>query len=1000
MTLRSLSAVALVVLFGSLLELHAQPTPALLPPHVIRGLDSALGGIQMTRSDLTMRWETFSRPDTHRLAVVQRLFADPLATFTESDELAQAAFASSESYEGFFDRVARSMEWRGGIHTTRPLPNDADVELATGIVMVRELDSVAVPLLKPFLALAVATDAATTSTRGAIGAERVAKIVDYIDSLLTQSEGAGESTPLQMRLEERYGIERNKRFFNQEVAGLDYGRMVAPGATMFQMALTTARVLDGELKTMKSDQVRTKIIPTPLGLVAIGGPGDDVYDGEFLCIVDVGGNDIYRTPRRSKERAFDRATSLIIDFSGDDTYLGEDFAVGGSLFGSSVVIDMHGNDSYTARNFSLGSALFGTGILYDNEGSDRYSGGTMVEGAAGFGLGLVIDAAGNDNYLAHLTSQGFGYTRGFGGIVDMNGNDSYIAASPYTDYLRYDDHFETFCQGAALGARPVASGGIGIIAEGGGNDTYIADIFGQGSAYWYGIGGIVDRTGNDSYTAYQYAQGAGIHFAFGALIDTSGHDTYVSHGVSQGCGHDVGFGGLYDAKGDDNYVVESLSLGGGNANAISLFVDGGGEDGYLARRDNTLGFSDLRRDYSMIGVFLDLDKKDFYGTARGGNDTLWTGSYHGAGLDAQLRPLDTNERPAGTAPPVAKTPEQIDSELAPDIATLFVQASAAPQKYQYLVEPARARMILWADSTLPFMLSMLNTESAREALAIGVMLPKMGPRIIAPLVDTIRTGELSRRGRAIYALGELKDTTAAPALADVIADTTQRWGLRGAAGEALLKMRATSVKPQLYRALSDPIDIVRGYAARAYIMVADSAELAALLPLLNDPSHVVRWQTVLGLQRRGVDTVSGSIAAMLRSQPRGFARTLLLDLARDMKSASGRAAVAGALVSSADPGDRATAIRMALVWKEEAAYAALRSHRAAETDATVLALYNQIPAAPKPERKPKSGKTGGKDEQGSPRSGAKSSSSKSSAHQTSTRKSATPGVGARSRSGR
>jgi len=971
----------------------------------MRGLDSALGGIAMTRGDLTMRWENLSRPDTHRLAMIQHLFADPLATFTESDELAQAAFASKESYEGFLDRVAQTMEWRGGVQTRRPLPNDADVELATGIVMRREIDSAALAILKPFLALAVATDAATTSTRGAIGAERVAAIVDYIDSLLLQSEGDGEATPLEMRLAERYSIERNKRFFNKEVAGLDYGRMVVPGATMFQMALATARVLDSELKNMGSDSVKTKIIATPLGLVAIGGPGDDVYDGEFLCIVDVGGNDIYRTPRRSKARAFDRATSLIIDFGGDDTYLGEDFAVAGTLFGSSVILDMHGNDSYTARNLSIGCGLFGTGILYDAEGSDRYSGGTMVEGAAGFGLGLLIDAGGNDNYLAHLTSQGFGYTRGFGAIVDMQGNDSYLAASPYTDYLRYDDHFETFCQGASLGARPVASGGVGLIAEGGGNDIYVSDIFGQGTAYWYGLGAIVDRTGNDSYTAYQYAQGAGIHFAFGALIDTSGHDTYVSHGVSQGCGHDVGFGGLYDAKGDDNYIVESLSLGGGNANAISLFVDGGGEDGYLARRDNTLGFSDLRREYSMIGVFLDLDKKDFYGTSRGGNDSLWAGSYHGVGLDAQFRPVDTNERPAGTAPPVGKTAEEIDRELAPDIPTLFVQASAAPQKYQYLVEPARKRLVEQADSSLPFLLTMLNTESAREALAIGVILPRMGTRIIEPLIDTIHRGELSRRGRAVYALGELRDTAAAPILAEAISDTAQRWGLRAAAGEALLKMRATAVKPQLYRALSDPVDVVRGYAARAYIMVADSADLAELLPLLNDPSHIVRWQTVLGLQRRGVDTVAEAIAAMLRSQPHGFARTLLLDLAREVKDPAGRAATAKALLASPSAADRAEALRMTLRWNDEAAYAAVRSARTAETDTTVLALYNRIPPPPKVERKPvKGGKTGERGAKEGKTGTAKKKGTESKSDQSSRSgardRKGTTGAGARSRSGR
>lgn len=100
-----------------------------------------------------------------------------------------------------------------------------------------------------------------------------------------------------------------------------------------------------------------------------------------------------------------------------------------------------------------------------------------------------------------------------------------------------------------------------------------------------------------------------------------------------------------------------------------------------------MGFSDFRRDYGMIEIFLDLEGKDFYGSVRGKNDSLWNGSYYGVGYDGE------NLRPS-TAPPsvekkIEKSNEEVLKELSSDIPTLFIQASAAPQKYQYLVEPAR-----------------------------------------------------------------------------------------------------------------------------------------------------------------------------------------------------------------------------------------------------------------------------------------------------------------------
>src|SRR5690606_32279131 len=119
--------------------------------------------------------------------------------------------------------------------------------------------------------------------------------------------------------------------------------------------------------------------------------------------------------------------------------------------------------------------------------------------------------------------------------------------------------YQSMSQGFGYGVRPWeslagASGGIGVIAEAEGNDTYVADYFAQGSSYWFSLGILDDRKGHDRYVSGRYSQGAGIHMSAGVLIVGEGDDNYLaSYGVAQGCGHDFGIGFLLDNGGNDRY---------------------------------------------------------------------------------------------------------------------------------------------------------------------------------------------------------------------------------------------------------------------------------------------------------------------------------------------------------------------------------------------------------------------------------------------------------------
>ena len=917
--------------------LNAQP---LFSDYVDDGIDSALSLIAMTRYDLGMRADA-TGTDIHRLSTITRLFSFPLESFDITDSLSRTALSGLDVPQLYLRQVGALLDLRPTFpEPERIVVRDREIELF-GRFDINTLNYTEQMILRKFLGLAIATDVILTKQKGEIDSGAFARLVAYSDTLLLQSEDDAETDVITMRYGERYALGRAKRFFNEDVASVDFTKMLSPGVAMYTQALDEASRMRNEVPSYGTS-VRTGVWQTPLGLIAIGGAGDDIYTGEFFCIIDIGGDDIYRSVSRTKEQAAANGTSLIIDYNGDDTYLGEDYAFGGSLFGASVVIDYEGDDSYTARNFSIGTGFFGVGIVHDEAGHDRYDGGTAVQGAGIFGIGLLVDGRGNDNYYAHLTSQGFGYTRGFGAIIEHGGNDQYISASPYQDFLRYDDHFESFCQGASLGYRPVASGGIGIVVDGTGSDVYISDIYGQGTAYWYGLGAIVDRKGNDTYSSYQYAQGSGVHLAFGVLSDLDGNDNYIAHGVSQGCGHDIAFGGLFDKRGDDNYVVESLSLGGGNANAVSLFVDAGGNDGYIARHENTLGYSDMRRSYGMIGIFLDLDGTDFYGTSRGGNDSLWLGSSYGIGLDATMKPeeitLAEREEPK-------KSPEEIERELATTMEELFIQGSAAPQKYQYLVEPALKRLEAGADSTIPFLLSMLDSEHPREQLALRVLLPRIGARLTPMLIDTIRQGSRSRVGMAIYILGVMKDSTAAAVIGEQL--SRPEWRIRSSAAEALLSMNPIGARDALRTALNDSIDLVRARVARAFARVGDADDLRLLIPLLNDSSQIVRYQIPHGLNDRGLNTDSiarGFFVSTLLDPPAGYAYRVLYPFAKNITTPIERERIVSHLIRHRSATRRADAVRLVLEWNDPALLRTVLARRDEEKASEVLYLLYQAEA--------------------------------------------------------
>lgn len=360
---------------------------------------------------------------------------------------------------------------------------------------------------------------------------------------------------------------------------------------------------------------------TPLGPVRLSGGGDDRHHGEYLLLVDTGGDDSYENIVSPLALG---GVAAVIDLDGNDSVAWDGLAgPGGGVLGSALWIDLAGDDTYTGYSLGLGAGFFGVGVFSDRGGSDRYYAHALSQGVGQYGIGIMLDAAGDDRYRSALNSQGYGGSGGFGILSDTKGNDHYECAKEFPDIVEKrikrhrSNHYVNLCQGYGFGIRGKVSGGVGLLIDHAGEDTYKVDIFGQGASYWFGLGMLIDVAGDDHYEAFEHAQGEGLHLGAGLLSDRAGDDVYKVYEHGQGVGKDRGPGVLYDHEGDDRYEAFRESQGAGLASyGFGLLVDRRGDDNYVAGIESQ-GYSGrpeagFPESEWPTGVLLDLQGKDVF----------------------------------------------------------------------------------------------------------------------------------------------------------------------------------------------------------------------------------------------------------------------------------------------------------------------------------------------------------------------------------------------------
>lgn len=732
---------------------------------------------------------------------------------------------------------------------------------------------------------------------------------------------------------------------------------------------------------------------TPWGLLVVGGPGDNVYGEEALdriaFIVEPGGSDLYRGRAVSAIGGLTRPMAAIWDAEGDDFYdaAGRAYVLGGAVLGVAALIDARGNDFYRGGDGSSGAGFFGAGILQDAMGADLFEGRNFCQGAGAFGIGALLCGASpeppsgpppekdrafemglvsvpgtgavpiradeNDIYRCDRQSQGFASTFGAGLLYDRAGSDTYRSGGGYLHKPLRPDDFQSLSQGFSIGFRPRAGGGVGILIDEEGNDFYDAEIYAQGTSYWYSVGLLHDRAGNDRYLAAQYAQGAGVHLAVGSLWDRGGNDHYVCHlGVTQGTAHDLSVGWQIDESGDDYYVV-SDGQGMSITNSTAIFIDGQGNDLY-ATTGVGQGALTWARDFCGAGIFLDLEGKDIYPAKSGGADgAVWSHDLYAIGIDLDRDielPGETIPEPVLTAADSARSVEDLFEEAS------IWEVGTAREK----VARARKALLTKGIAAVDYVIrEKLGSDDGLEYRAIQAVAESMPDSFAARALPRIFDPKEQVQKNVIALLGDMKRREAVPLLLDILSREEQEkhWNR---SIQALGKIGERSCAPRLRPYLTDRVERRRIITVGALAALKDTAAVALLVErLAGDPFLTVRSAASNALRGFGGAAVAPLCDRLARGGDHRHALTQTLGrIAVALKDAVEPAAVQArgsarrTLMAELDAspsilagaGSRAAAVEALLKLGEEEMRAFVDARMLDETDPLVKRAYARFSA--------------------------------------------------------
>lgn len=291
------------------------------------------------------------------------------------------------------------------------------------------------------------------------------------------------------------------------------------------------------LRDARHEAPEEPIFVDPLGLIVLGGSGDNTYTAQRfatawakgpLLLVEPAGADTYEVPVAAptslnpvSDAPVDvgftfEVQSAALEFDGDDDYRNRTASADlGGPSSQAILVDGSGNDSYGDTDLTRTTAHASPGFAYlnDGEGNDTY-----------YGDGEYNPHADRSGSIAHADRSGRAV------LWDEEGDDSYVT----DDDTRFT-HAMAHSRGAAA-----------LLWDEQGNDTYRADLWAFGVSWNDGVARFIDDGGDDEYSASSPGSSFGFH---NEELSPSIGDSVLSRGLGE----------FIDANGTDDYPMANAN---------------------------------------------------------------------------------------------------------------------------------------------------------------------------------------------------------------------------------------------------------------------------------------------------------------------------------------------------------------------------------------------------------------------------------------------------------
>jgi hypothetical protein len=329
-------------------------------------------------------------------------------------------------------------------------------------------------------------------------------------------------------------------------------------------------------------------IETPAGAVVISGKEPCTFDldamRDLAAVVTLGSGNTFREGTTSPQRP----VLVLLGLGGRNVYHASKPGVqGGAILGVSLLLNREGNNVYEAQDVAQGSCLAGVGILLDYGGNNKYRGLRRVQGHALGGLGALLTRGAGNDFHAAMWAQGMGCPLGFGLIDNLAGHNHYYCGGLYPNsYKPETPGYEGWGQGVGAGIRQSASGGIGVLLDGGGHNVYEFDYLAHGGGYWCGMGFARDFGPENQYLIcrkafsggerserlfQRFGCGWGCHYALGFCFGDGGGNVYEGTIMGSGMGWDCSVGALCCFAGNNRFqATGGLTQGCGAQGSLGI----------------------------------------------------------------------------------------------------------------------------------------------------------------------------------------------------------------------------------------------------------------------------------------------------------------------------------------------------------------------------------------------------------------------------------------------